>query len=170
MLSHPASPLHLGSASFHPFSSFVRGSPSFAHLSGHSGPSSTLAALSAHLTSDFVLEFRPASAFKAIPGFPEDGKVHGVEPAVRWWRSLAQQVMKEVQGADTHRLIEDANSVVHNLTFRAIASDGKPYEHELVHFYEFEPGTDKIKRVVEYMDSVYVNEIVKRTGLTFSSE
>ncbi|GAA6032210.1 hypothetical protein JCM8097_007127 [Rhodosporidiobolus ruineniae] len=126
-----------------------------------------LAAISKHFTPDFVLEFHPPSAHKCIPDFPSDGCIRGVEASVRWLRHVLAVLNKEPDGLEMHRLIEGSDTISQHFTVHGIAADGGRYDHEMVYFIEFEDGTSRIKRVLEYLDSAYLAEVVKRTGFKY---
>ncbi|GAA6032262.1 hypothetical protein JCM8097_007151 [Rhodosporidiobolus ruineniae] len=120
-------------------------------------------ALAAHFAEDATVETQPPNAFSFIPNLAE-GAVKA-QDKLAWWKSVKEAVVKEDKGLELHQSVSTGNTVVTRCTGHVICPDGKPYAHNFVMFIEFDDA-GKVKRAVEFVDTVAVAELFKRAGLS----
>ncbi|GAA5894270.1 hypothetical protein JCM6882_007617 [Rhodosporidiobolus microsporus] len=111
--------------------------------------------LPSFFAADIVWETGPPSVSATMP---QGGKLTSVEAITEAFKAFRKHVVAKIEGVEVHQILHDTDSPAMRATGHGIARDGEPYHMPFVFFVDFEPGTSKIKRVNEVVDSAYAHQ------------
>ncbi|GAA6003623.1 hypothetical protein JCM10207_003514 [Rhodosporidiobolus poonsookiae] len=124
------------------------------------------AALDNIFSPESVWEMHPPSMLPHLSRLPSDGKC-SYEQIKGAWTALMGELFSELKTLDTVWQVEQNDRLVALCTMHATLKNGQPDSKEVVFFVEFEPGSAKVKRGGEFLDSAHAIEVAKELGVHY---
>ncbi|GAA5971456.1 hypothetical protein JCM21900_002211 [Sporobolomyces salmonicolor] len=113
--------------------------------------------------SDFLWELRPLSLYPDV--FTKPDLSYNKREMLDFWRSFKDKMMRELKSETTTRNItQGKDSLAVRVNRKGTTPENSPFDEELAMFVNFEPGTDKIVKAVQFFDSSTTTSQAKRQG------
>ncbi|GAA5871818.1 hypothetical protein JCM1840_004009 [Sporobolomyces johnsonii] len=113
--------------------------------------------------SDFLWELRPLSLYPDV--FTKPDLSYTKKEMLGFWRSFKDKMMRELRSETTTRNVtQGKDNLAVRVNRKGTTPENRPFDEEMAMFVDFEPGTDKIVRAVQFFDSTTTTNQAKRHG------
>ncbi|GAA5957914.1 hypothetical protein JCM3765_006202 [Sporobolomyces pararoseus] len=111
----------------------------------------------------FSWQIRPFSLFPDV--FTKSGLDYKREEVGDLFRQMKEKLMKDVESDKVEKTVtQSENKLAVRMNQKGKDANDNDFEHSSAMFFEFEPGTDKIVKGVQFFDSTTTQAKAKKSG------